>query len=232
MSAAHPLQLEGAPSPQTPTDDRFIGGRPRLPPNGPIPSCGLCKAEQTFFFQVAFPEDHEWAGLSLATFACTSCADENHLIPPMLKGRRRKAIDIPEGFLESYQVNFRFRVFETAKSVPQGYDERVAFHRWLLQPAQAAGAGTKLGGTPDWLQDDEAPATYAGRTPMVFLMQIERGFEFPLVPGAPPQMELALDGTPEPAERPYYQLFIGNAIYLFGTQDRSQPLVYAITQVL
>jgi len=223
--------LKAIEAPQSDSDDSFIGGKPKLPPEQSIPVCGLCNAPQTFYFQVGFPSDNTWAGLSLATFACTSCADKKQLIPAMLKVKLPGA-DIPEGFLESYQVNFRFLVFETAKAVLHAaYKEKVAFRRLDLEPANPKVEGNKIGGSPTWLQEDESPKTYAGKVPMFFLLQIERGFQFPTVPGAPPQIKIGLSGNPQPANYAYYKLFITNATYLFGTEDRAQPLVYALTQV-
>lgn len=223
--------LKGAEGSQAESADSFIGGKPKLLPGEAIPVCKLCNAPQTFFFQVAFPADNEWAGLSLATFACTSCADKKQLIPQMLDVPL-PGVDIPDGFLESYQVNFRFLVFESAKAVVHAaYQEKVAFQRLELEPTDPATPGNKLGGDPNWLQEDEAPASYAGRTPMFFLVQLERGLQYPTVAGAPPQIKIGLSGNPQPANYPYYKLFISNAIYLFGTEDRAQPLVYALTQV-
>lgn len=229
MSACY--RLEPVDAPQTRADETFIGGKPRLPAAEAIPVCKLCGAEQTFFFQIAFPEKNEWAGLSLATFACTSCADKDKLIPQMLPGPL-PGIDIPEGFLEAYQVNFRFLVFPTAEAVlREDYREKVAYQLWKLEPSSPRTRGTKVGGTPDWLQEDESPRSYAGRTPMFFLMQIEKDVVFQTVPDAPPQIKIGLSGKPQPASYRHYKLFISNATYLFGTEDRERPLVYAITQV-
>ena len=59
---------------------------------------------------------------------------------------------------------------------------------------------------------------------------IFQGYQFETVKGAPSQIEIGLFGDPEPSDLPYYQLFIGNEIYLFSNKyDRS--LMYAITQV-
>jgi hypothetical protein len=76
--------LEPTESKQRSEDTTFIGGFPRLPADVELPHCELCRALQSFFFQVAFPSDHNWAGYSLAVFACTSCETERHCIPPML----------------------------------------------------------------------------------------------------------------------------------------------------
>jgi hypothetical protein len=226
----HLLTTSSAEAQQTPGDESFLGGRPKLPPNEKVPACRLCGAEQSFFFQLAFPEGYAWAGLSLATFACTSCADEAHLIPPMLEVRLPGA-DVTDDFLKSYEVNFKFVVFQTQAGEPRpGYRERVRFQRLGLDPAPADAEGNKIGGHPVWLQDDEAPRSYAGKTPMVFLLQLAYGFTFDTLPGAPPQMRIGLTGDPEPSPHPYYELFNANAVYLFGPHDRT-PLVYALTQV-
>lgn len=232
MSVCYALKASPDSSPQNAEDRTFLGGRPCLPPDQEMPTCRLCGAEQTLFFQVEFPKDHPWPNTVVALFACTACADEDRLIPEMLSGELRGA-DVPEGFLEGYQRNFRFPVFAAGIAVPrQDYRERIAFRRFHLFRAESSDiTGSKVGGQPSWLLDDETPAAYGGRAPMVFLLQLEPGLRFETVPGAPAQMDLALDGTPEPATRRHYELFLGNALYLFGTGDSERRLVYAITQV-
>jgi hypothetical protein len=230
---SRPYRINESPptGPQLDSDHSFIGGLPKLPVTEPIPTCTLCGSDQTFFFQVAFPDDHEWGGLSLAVFACISCADEESLIPEMLPGPLC-GVDIPKGFLTSYQRNFRFLVFSTDATLRRGHVEKVRFKTLVLEPSDDPTVdGHKIGGAPNWALEDEAPGTYASRTPMVFLLQLQQGYEFETVEGAPRQMELDLDGKPKPAARAHYHLFLGNALYLFGTGDLHEPLVYAVTQV-
>jgi hypothetical protein len=88
-----------------------------------------------------------------------------------------------------------------------------------------------MGGGPNWLSDEETPATYAQKVPMVFLMQLVPGFAFETTEHAPKQVELGLDGKPKSSARAHYELFLSNALYLYGTQDDALRLVYAITQV-
>jgi hypothetical protein len=194
-----------------------------------VPNCKLCNAEQSFYFQVAFPQHHAWAGRSLAVFSCVACVDEEHLIPEMLDGPLRGA-QIPENFLKGYQRNFTFVVFDTGTAVPRSdYVEKVAFKSIDLIPAADEGTtGNKIGGLPNWLLEDESPGLYAGTREMSFLMQIEADTQFQILKGAPHQMELDLGGRPRRTTNEYYQLFNGNWIYLFGTDGL--PLVYAITQ--
>jgi hypothetical protein len=141
--------------------------------------------------------------------------------------------NIPEGFLLSYQTNFRILVFEKALGAPRTtYQNRVIFKPLSLRKiADTAVDDNKIGGTPAWLLEDESPKSYAGRLPMFFLLQLQAGFQFEIDKHAPRQVELGLDGSPEPSPFNYYQLFIGNKIFLFGTRDRAEALVYAITQV-
>ncbi len=65
---------------------------------------------------------------------------------------------------------------------------------------------------------------------MFFLLQLLQGFQFEINEVATRQIELGLDGAAQPSPLSYYQLFIGNKIFLFGTEDRAMPLVYAISQ--
>jgi hypothetical protein len=231
MNDCYALQVKGPSAPQTPEDKWFIGGIPKLPPTILIPRCKLCKADQSFMFQIAFPDSHRWHGLSLAVFSCTSCADQNYLIPRMLSASL-PGVAIPEGFLESYQTNFRFLVFASDEAqVRKSYIERVRFQGLNLEPVSPDFVGHKIGGVPNWLMKDETPASYRGSIKMFFLLQLQQGFQFEIHNHASPQIELGIDGLPQPSPVSYYQLFNGNAIYLFGTDDRSEPLVYAITQI-
>ena len=212
----------------------FIGGKPCIPEGEQIPICELCGLQQSFMLQIAFPSEHVWKGFSLAIFSCTSCADENHFIPKMLDGQLKNA-DIPKGFLNNYQKNFQFIVFPTGKGVVKdNYKEKVKFQAIELKHSgDPLLPGNKIGGEPNWLLEDEAPATYDKTYSMHFLMQLQSNFKFDLVEDAPKQIELDLMGDQAPSPFNHYVLFIGNAIYLFGTSPDGidPPLVYAITQV-
>ena len=229
MNTTYSMRLTGGK--QTGQETSFIGGKPKLPSGTVIPLCSLCAAEQTFFFQTAFPEDHVWNGLTLAVFACTSCADENLLIPEMLSGPLFGA-KIPTNFLTSYQKNFHFEAFDsTTGKLAEGYRERIRFHQILLERGDDGPILGKMGGVPSWILEDESPRTYDSRIPMHFLLQLTPGFEFKTVRGAPPQIEVGLMGNPEPSPYDFYKLFIGNAVYMFGTTKGANNLIYALTQV-
>ena len=202
-----------------------------MPPDAALPHCRLCGSEQAFFFQTAFPDDHDWRGTSVAVFACVSCANEDRLIPEMLPGPLNGA-DIPAGFLEAYQENFSLLVFRTRSAIVREYTERVQFRRLTREPVgEPAVAFGSLGGLPSWVHEEERPASYAQQVAMTFLMQIQPGYEFHTVPGAPRQVELGLDGKPTMASRTHYELFLGNTTYLFGTQAGHAPAIYVLTQV-
>jgi hypothetical protein len=218
------LQKEGHTS--------FIGGKPLLPQGVSVPECKLCGAKQSFFFQVAFPDAHAWSGLTMSVFSCTSCADEDHLIPRMLNVPLHDA-DIPESFLTEYQDNFRFLVFESKLGkIKHDYAEKVKFkplHLRLVDDPRAG--GNKVGGMPNWILEDEAPRSYAAKYEMYFIMQLEAGSLFDILESAPSQMEIGLRGSPEPSPSRSYQLFNGNQIFMFGVRDHKNPLVYVLTQI-
>lgn len=232
MQPCYVLKTDASTDTQSEKDYSFIGGLPRIPEKTALPTCRLCGSELTFFFQVAFPNDHAWANLSMALFACTSCVHEEYFIPKMLDGPL-PGINIPENFLTDYQKNFRVLVFKTEEGrLRHDYTEKVAFKRWQLVSSNRDSAReTKIGGMPGWLLEDEAPATYNQTTPMVFLMQIQEDFPFDKLPDAPPQIMLGLTQEPEPSDDPYYELFLGNNVYFFGTKDSDDPLVYILTQI-
>jgi len=112
------------------------------------------------------------------------------------------------------------------------YQEKVQFKRWNLTPvSENAISENKIGGQPNWLLEDESPASYNSTVPMFFLMQLMEDFKFDIVPDAHPQIIISLRGKPEPSEHRYYELFLANQLYFFGTNNRSEPLVYILTQV-
>lgn len=217
---------------QTERDISFIGGFPRLPASFELPVCKLCGSEQTFFFQIAFPAHHLWYGLTMALFACTSCAHENFLIPQMLQGPLAQA-DIPEGFLTDYQTNFRILVFPTEHGqMRSDYQPKVRYKDFQFVLEDTAEIVThKLGGAPDWFLDDESPATYKKTIPMVFLFQILEDTVYEILDDAPPQIRLGLTRQPEPSPHRYYRLFLANNLYFFGTKNCKEPLVYILTQI-
>ena len=186
----------------------FIGGKPRLPAGESVPTCQLCGSPLTFFFQIAMPKGSMWEGSTLAVYQCTKCADENHLIPEMLRSTLRGA-DIPYGFLARYQRNFAFLVFPTDQGeIVYGYEESLLFSEIQLQKGSTLGSFGKLGGTPHWLLEDESPATYGGSYPMQFLLEVSFEFQFKMTANADPQIGLGLTGEPEPSQDDYYELFI------------------------
>jgi hypothetical protein len=218
--------------PQEDADRCFIGGVPRLPRGEAIPKCELCGAEQTFYLEVEFPQDHGWAGTSLAVFACTSCSDRDRLIPEMLRGPLKGAT-VPRAFLAAYQRNFRFVVFSGAGEARKDYVEKVRFKRLALIPATAFRTNdSRVGGGPSWVLEDESPGSLGeGGPPFEFLLQLGLDFRFEVVKGAPRQIEVESDGKIGPASHSAYWLFLQNALYLFGAVDGSERILYALTQV-
>ncbi|SDM85174.1 hypothetical protein SAMN04488137_2241 [Fictibacillus solisalsi] len=212
-------------------DLTFIGGLPRMPASEPLPPCELCGEKLTFFFQVSFPVGHSWEGKTMAVFACTMCAHEEYLIPEMLQDTL-KGIDIPQGFLKSYQKNFRIFLFETENGeLRNDYEEKIKFVRWRQSSAETPDeTHAKIGGSPNWLLDDETPATYSTKVSMIFLMQLPQDMKFETVENAPSQRVLNLEGKPSSSRHSYYELFLANQIYFFGTKDM-EPLVYILTQI-
>ncbi|PWK14453.1 hypothetical protein [Tumebacillus permanentifrigoris] len=232
MTVCYTLTIEESEVIQSPTEDSFVGGQPKLPFEHEIPCCRDCGAEQSFFFQVAFPEKHVWCGRSMAVFMCTACVEEETLIPRMLNAPLLGA-DIPAGFLDDYQTNFRILIFESSRGVLKTtYQERVKFKRIsLVETDDPKRNDHKLGGEPNWLLGDETPNTYNSTQRMAFLMQLLEGYMFEIGSDAPQQLKLGLGTVPVPMNKPFYRLFLKNQLYFFGTVDQDHPLVYILTQV-
>lgn len=201
----------------------YVGGRPRLPQGTPVPTCSLCGSEQTFMFQVTF-EIGEWKDWVVASFLCTSCVDERHLIPEMPALPLRGA-NPSNGFLESYQKNFRFLVFRDLPNLPE-VESKAPVKLKTLAPVRkrpSRGVFAQVGGRPKWVLGDESPDRR-----FVFLMNIFQDYHFEIEKSAPGQLKLGLSGAPEVSRHRYYKLFLANSIYLYGNQDRQ---IYAFTQV-
>ena len=234
-------ETEESEEAQRSEETTFVGGYPRLPAKVELPHCACCGALQTFFFQIAFPSDHIWAGYTLALFHCTACEydDDGELVPTLFK-REEEPLDIPAHFFESYQINFRIFVFPTEQGqMRRDYEPRILFRHWNLRPVadnypentkeKNSVYISKVGGEPWWIQFDNTPATYAGSVPMHFLVQVVPRFTFDIVPDAPPQVftdsiyeELRFDR--------YYKLFLHSGFYFFGTTEPNQDIVYIVLQ--
>lgn len=209
----------------------FLGGRPHLPKMVAIPRCQLCNSEQTFFFQVTFPENHDWFDLTLSVFFCTACASEDHLIPEMISGPLN-GTDIPKAFMADYQKNFSLLVFKASSAEERvDYSPRVRFRPIDFIQHSSEPVFGRVGGEPQWLTEDESPRSCDGNREMCFLMQLSEGFVFDIEESAPPQIELGLDGRPQMSPERGYRLFNSNAIYFFGVKDKYAPLVYVFTQI-
>ncbi|MED2970982.1 hypothetical protein P4361_01665 [Fictibacillus sp. B-59209] len=232
MSDCYRIKISDSEETQSQSDLSFLGGKPRVPKSIDIPKCELCGEEQSFFFQIAFPENHKWNEFSMAVFACTSCAHEGYFIPEMLEDEL-SGINIPSDFLREYQKNFRIEVFKTTDGAIQtNYKEKVKFKRiTLIEEIDKEIFNNKIGGSPNWVADDETPGSYNKTEPMVFLMQLLEDFKFEKLPDAPSQVKLSFTKKQEPSNRDYYELFLGNNIYFFGTASLENPLVYVLTQI-
>lgn len=206
----------------------FIGGRPRLPATIEVPRCKLCGADQTFFFQIEFFVSGNTVSQTLAVFACTSCADEKHLIPELAaKKASLKEAEITEEFLRNYQANFSLIIFATEDAVLRSdYDVRILFKALKGLPNSIGREFAKLGGAPDWVLDDEAPK----ESEFEFLLQVHEGYEFETVDGTSHQIVIDLWQKPTERKEPYYDLFLQNELYFFVSRvDLS--LVYLLTQI-
>ncbi len=235
------LRCLGSEEPQTPGHTSFLGGKPKLPADEPLPTCRRCGSVQTFFFQVAFPSGHDWAGQTLAVFQCTGCFDPENstpiisrkLFPQLSTDYQEPGADIPEGVLEAVQLACRFPVFPTDQGVVRDdYVVKVAFVPLgfdRLADGKAT-AKSKVGGEPGWIWTDMAPGWYLGR-PLTFLMQWQRGHLFKTVPGAPlPAIAVDPDFPNNPVELDYYELFHSYQLYFFGNDAGGSHHVMMVTQ--
>ncbi len=232
MSTCHKMVI-GEVKPQDYKHHSFIGGKPKVPANFEIPICSLCGEEQTFYFQVTFPSDHDLNGRSILLFYCTSCWHPEHLIPEMLTGNLKNA-EVPESFLDHYQKNFRALTFNVDALVwLESYEPKLQYAPIeLVSTTDIHYPGHKLGGSPNWYLEDESPRVTNSGKQFVFLMQFAAGLQFPKAPSAPGQMKKNYrTGQAAPSSADYYQLFLENNLYFFITSTNGEPKVYIITQI-
>ena len=221
----------------------FIGGKPCIPPSVPLPVCKICGEPLTFFFQVAFPERHMWAGKSLAFFFCTSYQKHTSGLwaPPEIHPTDMNNFAIPDGELDvvTYQTLFRAIVFDTVDGVlRREYKEQVAYQEisWKASKKKDKSVPIILGGEPIWIghrnYPQRQPASYQGR-PIGLILQVAEYFNFEHLPGALP--ETCKTFRPElpyiPRENNDYTLFCEfNRVYLWGPEALSTPVVYINVQ--
>lgn len=231
MKITYIVETDNLEQMQEPNISSFIGGYPKIPINISLPKCELCGSEQTFFFQVAFPDNHPWSSKAMALFSCTSCAKKGYFIPEMLEGQLSGA-DIPKDFIHSYQRNFKLIVFESENGVIRNeYIQKIGYKEIKLQEMDDPDIyENKVGGNPSWLLEDEAPTTYNKTVQMFFIMQILENYRFDILQTAPGQATLGFGNEIEYSENNYYELFLGNNLYFFGTLH-GEPQVYIITQI-
>lgn len=217
--------------PQPPGHLSFVGGQPLLPPRLELPACRLCGEPQTFFFQIAFPESHPWAGKVLAVFACTRCTPGDYLTPS--SNPPDDWHNLPDGYLDRYELNFRLQVFNANEPVVvrQDYVPVLRYERIeLKKTGRLRSRGTRVGGEPYWYLSDDTPRSYMG-SPLAFLMQLEPNWAFTKLPEAPPQAEPVWFPTDPPHRTDdLYFLFGGVPLYFFGTTALPRPRVYVLNQ--
>lgn len=215
---------------QTTEWESFIGGKPKLPPNMDIPKCVLCGRELTFMFQVAFPQDHPWAGKSMAVFYCMEAWHDKYCIPELPQPIANA--DIPVEFLRDYERNFRVLVFDTPLGkIVDAYQEKVAFQALQAVPEKQTKKDWELviGGRPIWIMGmSEKPKTIAGIGNPILLLQVKEEFHFPVLSTAPKQANPFAPGGK--SLFPWYDLFVSNRIYFWGVQSNGTERIYISVQ--
>lgn len=215
---------------QTNECNSFIGGKPKLPPNVDIPKCKLCGKELAFMFQVAFPQDHVWAGKSIAIFYCIETWHGNYCIPEL--PQKIAGADISEEFLRNYERNFRVIVFDTPLGkIVDTYQEKVAFQMLQAIPEKQTKQDWSfvIGGRPISIMGmAERPNTILGIEKPILLLQVKEEFHFPILPTAPKQANPFAPGGK--SLFPWYNLFVSNRIYFWGVQNNGTEMVYISVQ--
>ncbi len=208
--------------------DSFIGGKPRISANIPLPVCKVCGEPLTFFFQLAFPKGHIWEGKSLAFFFCTSTYykhDAQEWFPPRLLANDKADVPIEALDSDSYQTLFRVYFFDTKEGVlRQDYHEKVMYQRidWKAGRRRDKKVPIILAGEPIWMDSfqRECPKSCGGKN-LELVLQIADYFNFEKYPDAPPEIRRSF----QPRKENNYTLFCDfNRIFLWGTDDKEKPV--------
>jgi len=225
LIAAHPLAptqyLEARPEPPPPClrlevvaageGASSIGGRPRLTPGVPWPSCAACGQRMSMLLQLelegAVPA-HAPAGSRLLVFACLdhdglpALADDEQLPPRYWElGSHYRLYLSPPGTSAAFEIEPRVAerglaarevVDEIREVGPRSARFFVGRH-WL-----------KIGGQPSWTQEPERHVCECGGA-MRFVAQVPEGQEFPLRDGGSAQ------------------LFAGHAVFFLSCERACDP---------
>ena len=211
---------------QTFDESSFVGGIPKLPPSLPLPECKLCGDSQTFFLQVGYSSGHKWEGFSTAIFFCTSCVDEDHLIPRVIS---TKDGVILSNRLDEDAPNYSLITFETASSVPRHeYTQRIKFKKISWHESKTARQRDSfIGENPKTSPLITMPQRY-GHYNVIFLFQIGKDTLFETLESAPTQAELVFPGLSGIIPKNAYQLFLGNTLVVIGIDSPSEKRTFAI----
>lgn len=205
---------------QEDSDRSFRGGVPNMPAELALPKCKLCGADQTFFFQVAFPEKHIWNGWVMCVFNCTACSGELSLFNQL------EPVDdpasLPDNYLDEYQDYFKVIVYpaNSPNSIMRKEARRVLkFERIVFEKLRANDRSgvSKIGGKPYWSYDELIPGMTENTSYMggkfVFIGQIADWY-FPALDDAPPQAGI---GEEWHTKFHSYQLLLSSFLSFFGT---------------
>lgn len=206
----------------------YIGGKPMLPDGVQIPKHPKTKSQMTFFFQILMPDTHEWAGQLISIFCVTDDYDPENIIPEMIEYNRSN-YDVRSDCQQFNQNYFKVIVsdFKSCK-VKDEYKEIIEY-KPLIFRSEADNAFSFIGGTPNWIIEDESPTTLDGKK-IDFLFQTSTDLYFSKLSCAPKQKieDFEKSSGIRDSYIDDYSLFAGNAIYFFG--EKTTKRVYMVLQ--
>ncbi len=212
-----------------------VGGRPLLPVGTPIPTCSATGTEMTFFFQLHLARSAQFESRVVSFFAVTDHVDDGAYLPK-LPGSLPGAV-LDSSFFAKVPSFYRIFCFDPTRAARvSAYRETVKYRRLRFDEPHGEGGVMfgHVGGAPDWILDDEAPYSFNGLASSVeFLFQTELDYEFETVPGAPRQQEQDYSvggGGSCDSLLDTYDLFVANALYVFGLRDGAEERIYVVPQ--
>lgn len=209
----NPIDSESVPK-------NSIGTAPWLPSGIRSPVCAQCSTSMQLFFQ--FDIDRRFnlplqEGSHFVLFMCPECNE----IPSFESYSGKQ---LPERFWEKTEGHFFSALYKpqnllvenNISSLLKSY--KLDFHQ--INSVKMPNELIKVGGKPDWLQDDERFFCCCGEE-MSFICQVPENYPFPKTDSAPEQ--------PDSFSGSDYCIFLGNQVYIFGCSKQCHERAIWIT---
>lgn len=218
----HHCLVKGKRRPTTATEC-YLGGPSYLPATQDLPVCAFTGLPMTLFVHLHFPARHPYADRSLELFASTTF-QKDALDFPEYAGRK-----VSNKALKKNQAMFQVRLFDAnAGALREDYCPPLK-QKFLdiVERTEIRGVPSKVGGKPNLAYPDHRPRTILGK-PAVFLFQLQSRLRYARVAGGADQVVAGTRRKPVYGDQPFFELFSGSKLFVFGTPDFDPASVYLL----